>query len=162
MILYLCLLVEVNMKIRKCISKCGWKWLWYFLKVKAKGGCENILKAFPCLQVLWDVYPASKLVLKIFDFNQSEQKARDAELSQEEPAAVERMVEVCANGFKLKGCNTFLQMILIMIQTVELRKRWGELLPIIVIYHLSLSLQIITNQYQGWNRDKVGESYLQW
>ena len=158
MILYLWLLLEVNMKIRKCISKCGWKWLWYFLKVKAKGGCENILKAFPCLQVFWD--DGIKAENNCLDFNQS--KARDEELSQEEPAAVERMVEVCANGFKLKGCNTFLQMILIMIQTVELRKRWGELLPIIVIYHLSLSLQIITNQYQGWNRDKVGEIYWQW
>ena len=38
------------------------------------------------------------------DFNQSEQKASDEELPQEEPATLERMVEVCANGFKrLKG-----------------------------------------------------------
>ena len=40
------------------------------------------------------------------DFNQSEQKASDEELPQEEPATLERMVEVCANGFKrLKGWN---------------------------------------------------------
>ena len=63
--------------------------------MKARGGPEDTLKALPCLQV--DSYQISKI---------SSMFKPEHLISQEEPGAIERMVEICAKKLSITG--TFL------------------------------------------------------